>query len=149
MAQMFMLLADTLQLETWLMPSQITFSHSMKARPFPQLMMALEQQRKPNQHYNLDQEPQRLNRTMTLMRMKSALNKAKVLKSQSTPQLQLRNAHPDMVPPASSRPSSSPKNACLAAKSYLKLMVKSTTFTLLTSFVQISTCKAPLYSSSL
>lgn len=114
MAQMFMLHADTLQLETRRMPSQITFSLSMKASLFPQLMMA---HRKPNQHYNPDQENQRLNSNMTQMRMKSALVKAKVLKSQSTPQLQLRNAHLDMVPPASSRPSSSPKNACLATKS--------------------------------
>jgi len=114
MAQMFMLHADTLQLETRRMPSQITFSLSMKASLFLQLMMA---HRKPNQHYNPDQENQRLNSNMTQMRMKSALVKAKVLKSQSTPQLQLRNAHLDMVPPASSRPSSSPKNACLATKS--------------------------------
>lgn len=100
----------------------------------------------PNHNYNPDQESQQVNSNMMWKRMKSIPNLAKLLKSVSTSQPQLRSAHRDMVPPASSRLSSSPKNVSLAAKSQLMPMVKSTTSTSLINSVQISTCNLPLFS---
>lgn len=118
MAQMFMSLADILLLETCRVPSQTTSSHLMKVN-HSQLMIALAHQNKPmpNPNYNPDQELHQKSSNMIVTRMISAPVLVKPLKSKSIPLLQLRSAHRDMVPLASSRLSSSPRNASLAAKS--------------------------------
>ena len=95
----------------------------------------------------LDQERHQLKYTMTQQKRNSAPIRAQTLKSKSTPQLRHRSAHQDMVPQAFSRLNSSLKYAFLATKSWLKPMVKSTTYMLLISSVQTSTCKPTLCSS--
>ena len=94
-----------------------------------------------------DQERHQLKQTMTQLKRNSAPIRAQTLKSKSTPQLRHRSAHQDMVPQAFSRLNSSLKYAFLATKSWLKPMVKSTTYMLLISSVQTSTCRPTLCSS--